>query len=234
MAAGRLLWLLAAMAALPMTAASAAPRAPAAARDWSRTVTMTPSGGMRMGNPAARVKLVEYGSLACPHCRHFEQTGYAPLVGHYVRTGRVSYEFRNVLISGPDIAVSLLARCGGAGAFFPRATYIFDTQPEWQQRIASRADAEKATLDAMTDQQRVVRFAQLGELDRMAARFGMAPVQAKRCLTDSRQLQLLLDMTQASFDAGVHGTPTFLINGDKADAATWEELEPLIRKAGGA
>ena len=57
---------------------------------------MTPEGGFRMGNPAAPIKLVEYGSLACPHCRHFEETGYKPLLQTYVRTGRVSYEFRNL------------------------------------------------------------------------------------------------------------------------------------------
>ena len=75
--------------------APAANRRKPAPRDWSRTVAATPEGGFRMGNPNAKVKLVEYGSLACPHCRHFEETGYKPLVQQYVRTGRVSYEFRN-------------------------------------------------------------------------------------------------------------------------------------------
>ena len=72
-----------------------------------------------MGNPNARVKLVEYGSLACPHCRHFEETGYKPLVQGYVRTGRVSYEFRSFLLNAPDISVSLLAHCAGPAKFFP-------------------------------------------------------------------------------------------------------------------
>ena len=88
----------AALIAVPVAPAAAAGKAApkaAAARDWSRTVAVTPEGGFRMGNPAAHVKVVEYGSLACPHCRHFEETGYRPLVQKYVRTGQVSYEFRN-------------------------------------------------------------------------------------------------------------------------------------------
>jgi protein-disulfide isomerase len=93
--------------------AAATTAKPAPSRDWARTVASTPEGGFRMGNPNAKVKLVEYGSLACPHCRHFEQTGYKPLVQQYVRTGRVSYEFRNLLLNAPDIAVSLLAHCAG-------------------------------------------------------------------------------------------------------------------------
>ena len=31
--------------------------------------------GFMMGNPSAKVKLIEYGSLSCPHCREFDETG---------------------------------------------------------------------------------------------------------------------------------------------------------------
>src|SRR5258707_13809131 len=99
------------MSALPAGPAAATAARPAAKpkADWTSTVVATAKGGFRMGNPASKVKLIEYGSLACPHCRHFEETGYKPLVKQYVRTGRVSYEFRNLLLNGPDISVSLLA-----------------------------------------------------------------------------------------------------------------------------
>ena len=111
------------LAAVP---ASAAPRAHASApaRDWSRIAVPTNEGGIRMGNPAAKVKLVEYGSLACPHCRHFAETGYGPLVQKYVRTGRVSYEYRNLMLNAPDIAVTLLTRCAGAANFFPMSAIV--------------------------------------------------------------------------------------------------------------
>ena len=46
--------------ALSPAAAEAKPAAKAAAaRDWSRTVAATAEGGFRMGNPNAKVKLVE-------------------------------------------------------------------------------------------------------------------------------------------------------------------------------
>ena len=115
---------------------------------------MTADGGFRMGNPAAPVKLIEYGSLACPHCRHFEETGYTPLVQSYVGSGRVSYEFRNFLISGPDIAISLLAHCAGPGKFFAMSQYVFATQPQWQKKLEDMSAADAAGLDTMTDQQR--------------------------------------------------------------------------------
>ena len=63
----------AALAVLSVTTAvGAAPARKAPATDWSRTVVATPEGGYAMGNPRAKVTLVEYASLACSHCRDFE------------------------------------------------------------------------------------------------------------------------------------------------------------------
>ena len=209
---------------------------PTAPHDWSRTVNMTAEGGFRMGNPAAPVKVVEYGSLACPHCRHFEETGYKPLVQKYVRTGQVSYEFRNLLLNGPDIAVSLLARCSGAANFFPMTGVVFARQPDWeariQQHLSSLTDAQKADLDKMTDQQKIGRYAELGQLQQLGAPFGITPAKARQCLSDPKALQRLLGVTEAANKAGVEHTPTFFVNGKMTDASTWEQLEPLIRQAG--
>jgi protein-disulfide isomerase len=206
---------------------------PAPARDWSRTVVATPEGGFRMGNPAAPVKLVEYGSLACPHCRHFEQTGYKPLVLGYVRTGKVSYEFRNLLLNAPDIAVSLLAHCAGPAGFFPMSEAVYATQPQWLEKVGGLSDAQKAEMDKMTDAQRIVRFGEIAGFPQIAARFGVTPARARQCLADPKGLQRLLNMTKAAEDAGIDHTPTFLINGKVTDAATWEQLEPQLKRVVG-
>jgi protein-disulfide isomerase len=186
-----------------------------------------------MGNPAAKVKLVEYGSLACPHCRHFEETGYKPLVQHYVRTGRVSYEFRNLLLNAPDISVSLLAHCAGPAKFFPMAEVVYATQPQWFDKVDRMSDAQKAELEKMSDAQRVVRLGEVAGFTQIAARFGVNSVQARQCLADPKGLERLLGMTKAAEDAGINRTPTFLINGKVTEASTWEELEPELKKAVG-
>jgi protein-disulfide isomerase len=213
--------------ATPPSAATAAP-----ARDWSKTVVATPEGGFRMGNPGAKVKLVEYGSLACPHCRHFEETGYKPLVVKYVRTGRVSYEFRNLLLNAADISISLLAHCAGPAKFFPMSEVVFAAQPQWETKVANLSDSDKAAIEKMTDQQRIMRMADVAGFRPIAARFGFTPALANRCLADPKGLQRLLDITQKGEDLGVKHTPTFIINGKISDAALWEELEPELRKAG--
>jgi len=106
-------------------AAPHAPRKASKAVDWTKTVVDTPDGGFRMGNPKAKITIVEYGSLTCPHCRHFAETAMKPLLGQYVRTGKASYEYRSLVLNGIDIAATLVARCGGAAHFFPVAEELY-------------------------------------------------------------------------------------------------------------
>ncbi len=186
-----------------------------------------------MGNPKAKLKLVEYGSLACPHCRHFEQTGYTPLVQKYVRTGRVSYEFRNLLLNGPDLAVSLLAHCAGPAGFFPMSQVVYATQPQWFRKVSALTDAQKAEMEKLSDEQRIARIGQIAGFPQIAARFGVTASRARQCLADPKGFEKLIGMTKAAEDAGITHTPTFLINGKVTDAATWEQLEPELKAAGG-
>lgn len=212
-----------------MPAATFAKAAPQ--HDWSRTVAATPAGGFKMGDPGAKVRLVEYGSLACPHCRAFEQTGYAPLVRDYVRTGKVSYEFRNLLLNAPDMAASLLAHCAGPVRFFPMAKAIFDSQPQWFDKIDALTGAQQSEMDKMTDSARMVRLAEVGGFIQIAGRFGMPPAKARQCLGDARGLERLVEGTRAAENAGVEGTPTFVINGQVAGVTTWDDLRPKLDAA---
>ena len=229
--------LLLAALALPSLAAqsAAAPvrRAAPAARDWSRTVVATPEGGFRMGNPAAPVKLVEYGSLTCPHCAAFAREGVPTLVARYVRTGKVSYEFRNYILNGTDVAASLLARCSGARGFFPMAASLYATRSQWIDPIARLPQAQKDAIAALTVGQRLVRLAEVGGLLRIAARFGVTPARGRQCLADQAGFDRLGSMEQAANALGVTGTPTFFLNGNMLDVNEWPAVEPLIRRAAG-
>src|SRR6185369_5725735 len=117
------------------SAAAYKPVPPPADGDWTQIVTPTPAGGFMMGNPVAKVHLIEYGALTCPHCRAFDETGVTPLINTYVKTGKVSYEFRNYLLSAMDLAPSLIARCNGAKSFFALTRALYTDQPEWVGKV---------------------------------------------------------------------------------------------------
>jgi protein-disulfide isomerase len=218
-------------AAVP--AAEAAPARRAAPVDWARTVAATPEGGFRMGNPAAKVKLVEYGSLTCGHCAIFAKEGMESLVGTYVRSGKVSYEYRNFILNGLDVAATLVARCGGPGRFFPVADKLYATQDQWKGRIRNLTDAQKQALNALPENQRLGRLAELAGIPQIAAQHGIAPAKAKRCLADRAAFDRLGKMNQAAAAQGVQGTPTFFLNGANTGPHSWATLEPILREEAG-
>jgi protein-disulfide isomerase len=209
-----------------------APAAKPAVRDWARVVSITPEGGFRMGNPDARVKLVEYGSLTCPTCARFSNEAKAALAAR-VRIGKVSFEFRNYVLNGLDLGAALLARCGGPSRFFPLTEDFYATQPQWTGKVTGMTQAQKDQLQKLPADRQIGRIAEIGGLTRMAAAAGVTPQQASACLSDKGAVDRLVQMRQAGDAAGVHGTPTFFINGAAADAHDWAGLLPAIQKAGG-
>jgi protein-disulfide isomerase len=212
----------------------AAPTGQAVAQaDWTRTVVATPEGGFRMGNPNAKVKLVEYGSLTCGHCAAFAREGMRSLVGTYVKSGKVSYEYRNFILNGLDVAASLVARCGGPARFFPVADKFYATQPQWMGRLSAMTAAQKAQLNALPEGQRLGRLAENVGLTGLAAQHGIAPAAAKRCLADQAALDRLGKMAEAADAQGVQGTPTFFLNGANIGTHTWATLEPILRESAG-
>src|SRR3546814_16038437 len=101
--------------------------------DWTQFVSATPEGGFVMGNPDAPVKLVEYASMTCPHCAAFSREASETIKNEYVKSGQVSFEFRNFVLNGIDMAASLLTRCQGPGPYFQLTGQVFAEQDKWMQ-----------------------------------------------------------------------------------------------------
>ena len=95
---------------------------PPAGGTWADVTNATSAGGFMMGNPNAKVKLVEIGSLFCPVCKRFADEGMPTLVNNYVKSGQVSWEFRPYIIHGPiDMAANLSRAATAPKTFFPLA-----------------------------------------------------------------------------------------------------------------
>jgi protein-disulfide isomerase len=219
-------------AALVLTVpASAAANAKAAARhDWTRTFSVSADGGFVMGNPKAKVAIVEYGSLTCPHCRHFAETAMKLLLGKYVKSGKASYEYRSLTLNSVDVAATLVARCDGPKHFFPIAEELYATQPTWVGKIT---DADTDKLNALPPSEMMLGVAKAAGLISIAGSHGVPAAKAEACLKDQAAADQLAQMGQAAQDRGVQGTPTFFVNGKQVPAYDWETLEPFLKEAGG-
>ena len=224
-------------ATLAPDAAAAPARKAASSVDWSKRVAATPEGGFVMGNPAAKVKLVEYASLTCSHCAAFSQAAFSAKAGAplsaQVRTGKVSYELRNFVLNGVDVAATLIARCAGPAGFFKVAETAFATQPQWYGKISGMPEAQKQQMKSLSEGQMLVRMAEYGGLLQLGASGGVPAARAKACLADPAGLERLGKMYEAAEALGVGGTPTFFINGRNVGVHNWASLQPLIRQAGG-
>ena len=226
--------LAAALLGVPATVATAQQRRPAAQRDWSQTVVATPEGGFRMGNPNARVKVIEFLSFACPHCAAFSEESGPRLIPAYVRTGQVSLEYRNILISAPDIAATILARCAAPRAYFAMGHELLRTQAQWLGRMNALTQAQRSELRGLEPMQMVQRLALLLGLDRVAARHGLTPAAQRTCMSSPANFNRIEAMqTEANSRYGVTGTPTFVINGQVVtDTNVWSGIEPMLRAGG--
>ena len=149
-------------------------------------------GDMNLGNPRARVRVVEYMSLTCAHCAHFNSEVFPAFKTRYIDTGRVFYTARELLTAPAQVAAAgvMMARCNGGTRYFPIIDQVLRSQSRWQG-----GDIKLIFLD-------------------IAKANGLTEAQFEACLVDEKALTALEDRVQyATGTDKVTSTPTFFVNG---------------------
>lgn len=208
--------------------------APPKGGDWTQVVNQTPQGGFVMGNPDAAVKLIEYGSMTCPHCAVFDEEGVAPLTNNYVKSGQVSWEFRNYVRDPLDLTASLIARCNGAKGFFPLTGALYKDQSNWTAKIQAAPEAQLQALQNLPPNRQFTELSTLAGFQQWAAMRGVPTAKSNQCLADQNAVNQLVQMTSdvMTEHPQFQGTPSFVINGELVEkTANWKDLEPALRKA---
>jgi len=226
-------------AAKPVPSGPIEPIAAPNGGDWTEVITPTAEGGFLMGNPDAPVKLVEFGSMTCPHCREFDEAAMKSITDTYVKSGRVSFEFRNFVRDGLDLTASVVARCGGAPSFFGLTGQLFADQASIFEKIQSADQAQLEAIEALPPAQKLARFADLAGLKQWAAMRGVPSAKLDQCLADQSQVDRLVQMqSDATTTYEISGTPSFLINGEmvklEGTGSLWNQLEGKLREALGS
>lgn len=171
---------------------------------------------MSLGNPNAKVTVIEYASVGCPVCDRWQLEVWPAFRAKYVDTGRVHYVFREMLVGGgPEVTVAasgfLLARCAGKDKYFPVVDAIFKNQ---QQAFADPR----------------------GTLETIAKSVGMSEQQFNACVSDEKAVQALNDRVERNAkDNHVDSTPTFVVDGKMLTPGyhSLPELDAAIAAAGG-
>ena len=171
-----------------------------------------PGGDIMIGSEKAPVTIVEYASMTCPHCAHFEETTLPELKKRYIDTGKVRYVFREFPLDALAAAGFTPARCrpgqirgGGRNAV----------------RQASRL-GDGTETDPTADG------------DRQAVRLHRGILQYLLVIKKRpHYIQAVRD--HAVNKLGVNSTPTFFINGkrlvgDLSIDVMAKEIDPYLKE----
>jgi protein-disulfide isomerase len=157
-----------------------------------------------MGNPKAKVTLVEYASASCPHCARFDVLEFPGLKAKYIDTGKVRYVFREFLTPPEQLAAIgfLLARCAGEAKYWTALDQFFHDQTE----IYTTREVQGVVL-------------------RIAKSVGLTEPQVEACIDSKPALDALNARMETALAAKVESTPTFLINGVEFHGAPNKEVD---------
>ena len=104
------------------------------------------------------------------------------------------------------------------------------------QQTFATVQQNNAAYQAAGEQPPETRFIGIaqaaGLIDFFAAR-GLSADQQRACLADTETIETIANnSSDQANELGINSTPTFLLNGRKLDVISWNDLEPLIQRAG--
>lgn len=207
--------------------------APPVNKSWADVVEKTADGGYRMGNPEAKIKLIEYASMTCPHCQHFAEEGSAELRDTFVASGRVSWEFRNFVSHPVDLTIVTMIRCGAPESFFALTDQSFEHQTELVTAWDSATQQQRDPIPGLTPKERYKYIATLMGLQEFYGARGIPAEQANACLADVATIDAIDKMGREQAEAHeIRGTPGFVINGVTQSINTWPEIKARLETLG--
>lgn len=177
-----------------------------------------PQEGLVLGDPDAKVELVEYGDLQCPVCKQFAEDILPPVIEKQVRAGEVKVAFRNFPIIGPQSApagaAALAAGAQGKGWQFLDLFYH-------NQGVENAGYADDAFLTAIAEAVGVPNIDKWNQ-DRKSEKF---EVEVEESNEEAERL-------------GLTGTPSLAIRGPSTNGtellsspSSSEGLESLVDEA---
>jgi protein-disulfide isomerase len=160
-----------------------------------------------LGNRDAKVTVIEYASLTCPHCAALNNEVLPRIKKEYVETGKVRYVYRDFPLDQVALQASVLARCTGPDRFFGFVDVLFSSQNSW----ARSNDPIKA-------------LEQVGKLG------GVTPEKFEQCRNDEELKTKVLEQRMAGDKTfQVNATPTLLIDGDRfSRGLSYDEFKAIL------
>jgi protein-disulfide isomerase len=160
-----------------------------------------------LGSASAPVTVIEYASLTCPHCAHWEDDVFPQVKKNLIDTGKIRYAYRDFPLDGAAIKAAQLAHCEPA-RFYGFIQVLFQGQASWASNDPTEA---------------------LGKVARLG---GISADKFQQCMDDKALLNSVVVSRQQGEEAGVDSTPTFFFNGKRvAGAISYDDFVAAVKDA---
>jgi len=150
-----------------------------------------------LGNPQAKVVLIEYASPTCPVCANFMLNFFPKLKSDYIDTGKIFYVYRTFLRGPDDAMAEKLARCMPKDKYMSFTDSLFRNQSKWDYEfgVPSPEGVHTALLQ-------------------LAGEAGMNAADADRCIASTAEEAAISKVGEDGMAKyAINATPTFVING---------------------
>lgn len=156
------------------------------------------AGDFALGSPDAKVVVIEYASIMCPHCATFHAEVLPTLKANYIDKGLVRYVFRDFPTAPVEVAMAghIMARCAG---------------PERYHDVIAALMAQQQNIIAAATGPTGLRQA----LMQIAASAGLSEEAYDACLKDQSKIDAIgkvVDDGQRTYQ--ITATPSIIINGE--------------------
>lgn len=165
----------------------------------------------RLGDPNAKVMIVEFADFQCPFCGRHHELVAPTLIKEYVDTGKASYVYKNMAFLGNEsVWAAVAAECAAdQGKFWKYHDYLF-THQNGENQGAFEKD-------------KLVGFGK---------EVGLEMAKFEACVKNDETLARVQADTQEANALGVSSTPTFFVNGKPLVGLTSpDEFKQAIEQA---
>ena len=162
------------------------------------------------GNENAKIEILVYESLTCPHCATFHNEVYPNLKKKFIDKGLVKIEFKSFPLDIVALNASKIAHCKNDGK--PDILhFLFDNQSVWLK--GETIDQINSNLKVITNKEN----------------FG---IDFTKCIENKKiEDYILEDRIEGERKFKIDSTPTLIINNKKFDKPlTYKNIKKAIEK----
>jgi protein-disulfide isomerase len=139
-----------------------------------------------LGNPDAKVALIEFADYECPYCKRFYRQSFGSIKNRFIDSGKIMYVFRDLPAPNRPQALpaAIAARCAGEqGKYYEMQSLLFSHGKSLQKNS-------------------YVKFGN---------KLGLDSSKFLACLINNNQAERVKQDVNEAQSLGIRGTPTFYI-----------------------